>query len=45
MLSSSSVACLLASVGDKGLISPANILQIADVVRQVVMLFLLWFIL
>ena len=37
-------ACLLASLGDKGLLSSANILQIADVVRWVVfLLFLLCF--
>ena len=36
--------CLSASLGDKGLFSAANILQIADVVRQVAfMLFLLFF--
>ena len=45
MLSSSSIAaCLLASLGDKGLFSSANILQIADVARWVVfLLFLLSF--
>ena len=37
-------ACLLASLGDKGLFSSANILQIADVVRRVIfLLFLLCF--
>ena len=37
-------ACLLASLGDKGLFSSANILQTADVVRRVVfLLFLLCF--
>ena len=37
-------ACLLASLGDKGLFSCANILQIADVVRRIVfLLFLLCF--
>ena len=37
-------ACLSASLGDKGLISSANILQIADVIHQVVFfLFLLCF--
>ena len=37
-------ACLSASLGDKGLFSSANILQIADVVRWVVfLLFLLCF--
>ena len=37
-------ACLSASVGDKGLFSSANILQIADVVHWVVfLLFLLCF--
>ena len=37
-------ACLSASLGDKGLFSSANILQIADVVRRVVLLlFLLCF--
>ena len=43
MLSSSSIACLLASLGDKELFSPANILQIAmivDVVRRVLFLLL-----
>ena len=45
MLSSSRIAFFLsASLGDKGLFSTANILQIADVVRQVVLvLFLLCF--
>ena len=44
MLSSSSIACLLASLGEKGLFSTANILQIADVVlRFVSLLFLLFF--
>ena len=33
--------CLLASLGEKGLFSTANILQIVDVVRRVV--FLLFF--
>ena len=37
-------ACLSASLGDKGLFSSANILQIADAVRRVVfLLFLLCF--
>ena len=37
-------ACLSASLGDKGLFSSANILQIADVVRWVAfLLFLLCF--
>ena len=37
-------ACLSASLGDKGLFSAANILQIVDVVRQVAfLLFLLFF--
>ena len=37
-------ACLLASSGDKGLFSSANIFKIADVVRRVVfLLFLLCF--
>ena len=37
-------ACLSARLGDKGLFSAANILQIADVVRQVAfLLFLLFF--
>ena len=40
MLSSSSVACLSARLGDKGLFSSANILQIAHIVRRVVFLFL-----
>ena len=31
-------ACLSASLGDKGLFSSANILQIADAVRRVVFL-------
>ena len=35
--------CLLASFGDKGLFSSANILQIADVVRRDDLLFLLCF--
>ena len=34
-------ACLLASLGDKGLFSSANILQTADVVRRVVFLLFL----
>ena len=38
MLSSSSISCLLASLGDKGLFSTANILQIAVLVRRVVVL-------
>ena len=42
MLSSSSSACLSASLGDKAwLFSCANILQIADVVHRVVFLLLL----
>ena len=41
MLSSYSNACLSASLGDKGLFSTANILQIADVVRPVVFLLFL----
>ena len=37
-------SCLLASLGVKGLFNTANILQIADAVRQVVfLLFLLCF--
>ena len=37
-------ACLSVSLGDKGLFSSANILQIADAVRRVVfLLFLLCF--
>ena len=37
-------ACLLASLGDKGLFSSANILQTADVLQRVVFwLFLLCF--
>ena len=35
MLSSSSIACLLASLDDKGLFSSANTLQIADAVGRV----------
>ena len=31
-------ACVSASLGDKGLFSAANVLQIADVVRSVVFL-------
>ena len=34
-------ACLSASLGDKGLFSSANILQIEDVVRRVVFLLFL----
>ena len=34
-------ACLSASLGDKGLFSSANILQIADAVRRVVFLLVL----
>ena len=34
-------ASLLASLGDKGLFSSANILQVADVVRRVIFLLLL----
>ena len=41
MLSSSSIAYLSASLGEKGLFSSANILLIADVVPQVVLLMLL----
>ena len=44
MLSSSSIVCLSARLGDKGLFSAANILQIADVFDRVVFLvFLLCF--
>ena len=44
MLSSSSSTCFSASLGDEGLFSTANILQIADVVPLVVfVLFLLCF--
>ena len=44
MLSSSSIVCLSARLGDKGLFSAANILQIADVFHRVVFLvFLLCF--
>ena len=43
MLSSPSIACLSASLGDKGLFNTAHILQIAHVVRRVV--FLLFFLL
>ena len=36
--------CVSANLGDKGLFSAANVLQIADVVRRVVfLLFLLYF--
>ena len=35
MLSSPSIACTSASLGDKGLFSTANILRIADVIHQV----------
>ena len=44
MLSSSSIASLSESLGNKGLFSSENILQIADVVRRFVfLLFLLRF--
>ena len=44
MLRTPLTACLLASLGDKGLFSTANILQIAHVVQQdVLLLFLLCF--
>ena len=44
MLSSSSSTCFSAGLGDEGLFSTANILQIADVVPRVVfVLFLLCF--
>ena len=44
MLSSASIACLSASLGDKGLFSTAVILQIANVICWVVfLLFLLRF--
>ena len=36
-------ACFSESLGDKGLFSATNILQIADVVRQVVLLLFLLF--
>ena len=36
-------ACLSASLRDKGLFSAANILQIADFVRQIVVLLFLLF--
>ena len=41
MLSSSSIAYLSASLGEKGLFSSANILPIADVVPRVVLLMFL----
>ena len=41
MLSLSSIARLLASLGDKGLFNSANILQTADVVRRVIFLLFL----
>ena len=36
-------ACLSASLGDTGLFSSANILQIADVVRRIIFLLFLLF--
>ena len=41
MLRSPLIACLLASLGDKGLLSTANILQVAHAVQQDVLLLLL----
>ena len=38
---STSIACLSASLGEKGFFRTANILQIADVVRRVVFLLVL----
>ena len=43
MLRSSSIACSLARLGDKGLFNTENILQIADVHQAVVLVFLLFF--
>ena len=43
MLSSSSIARLSASLGDNGQFNTENILQIADVRRVVILVFLLCF--